>query len=343
MKANINNFALKLINPFGISRGVSTESHIVFLEFEGGGVGECAPVRYKNQDPYEAPPFLEKMAEGVTDDNLFDLDYHLKRAKEIAGSFSSAICAFDIALHDRIGRKLNLPLYKVMGFSKPENARSSFTIGLDTDEIMVEKTHEAVDYPHLKIKLGRDDADKDMTTLKKIREAAGDKIIRVDANTGWSYDTAKECIKRCADLDIEFVEAPLAIGNYDELEKLHKESPLPIIADEDVQGLESLIPLVGKVDGINIKLSKSNGLWEARQMVGFARAQGWQLMLGCMIESSIGIAAAAHLAGAAVSLDLDSEQLISNNPCGPESILQKDGFLKVSDRSGLGVDLNLPK
>ncbi len=341
MQSTVTPYGLKLIHPFGISRGVTTVNDVLFFELEGGGIGECSPVRYKNQKLDKATALLQEFASWVTPENVFDFDYLITKAKNYAPDDSAACAAFDLALHDRCAKAVNLPLYKFMGFSAPKNTMSSFTIGLDTDEMMVAKTHEAAAFPLLKIKLGRDDAERDMATLSKIREAAGDKIIRVDANCGWSLDTAKACVVACADLGIEFVEQPLAMGNYDELAELKRHSPLPLIADEDVQDLQSLIPLVGKVDGINIKLMKSTGLWQARQMIAFARAQGWQVMLGCMIESSVGIAAAAHLGGAAVALDLDSELLIGNNPCGPTTILQPKGEIVVSEKPGLGIDLHL--
>lgn len=341
MNCTVTPFGLKLKHPFGISREVTTVNDVLFFELEGGGIGECSPVKYKKQRLDKATELLNQFASWVTPSNLFDLDYLLTKAKNYAPDDSAACAAFDLALHDRCAKEVGLPLYKFMGFSKPENAMSSFTIGIDTDDVMVAKTLEAKDFPLLKIKLGRGNAQQDMATLKKIRDAAGDKIIRVDANCGWSFETAKECVYKCADLGIEFVEQPLAMGSYEQLAELKKLSPLPLIADEDVQDLQSLLPLVGKVDGINIKLMKSTGLWQARQMIGFARAQGWQVMLGCMIESSVGIAAAGHLAGAAVALDLDSELLIGNNPCGPKTILQPKGEIIVSDAPGLGIDLSL--
>ncbi|MDX1973594.1 MAG: dipeptide epimerase [Candidatus Sumerlaeia bacterium] len=343
MNHTLTDFGLQLIHPFGISRGITTTNPVLFFELEGGGVGECSPVKYKKQTVSDARVWLEKFAGLVTEENQFDLDTLTRKARAMAPDASAACAAFDLALHDRCARAVNLPLYKFMGFPKPQNPLSSFTIGIDTDEKMVEKTLEAASFPLLKIKLGRDDADRDMTTLRKIREAAPGKVIRVDANCGWSLETAKKCSFVCADLGIEFIEQPLAIGSYEALAEFKRVCPLPVIADEDVQDLQSLVPLVGKVDGINIKLMKSTGLWEARQMIAFARAHDWQVMLGCMIESSIGIAAAAHLAGAAVALDLDSELLIGNNPCTPGAILQPNGELHVSDRPGLGVELALPR
>jgi L-Ala-D/L-Glu epimerase len=336
MRAEIRPFDLKLRHPFGISRGTSTVSHIFYVEIEGGGIGEGAPVRYHNETVEMAMPLVARMVEGVTESNLFDLDLHSRRAREIAPNCSSARCAFDIALHDRIGKELGVPLYRYFGYPAPRGLASSFTIGIDTDEKMVAKTHEAAPYRNLKIKLGRD-ADTDIKTLKLIREAAPNKVIRVDANAGWTFDDAVKCTKVAADLGVEFIEAPLAIGNYDELGKLHKNSPLPIIADEDCQDARSLPALLGKVDGINIKLMKCGGLREAQQMIGFARAVGWQIMFGCMIESGVSIAAATHLGNAGVCWDLDTEALTSNNPVTPQ-ILSEDGLLSVSDAPGLGVE-----
>lgn len=340
MKAKTTVYKLKTIHPFGISRGTSSEYKNLFLELEGGGVGEGAPVRYYNQTVEEAIPLVEKMVEEVTPENVFDLDRHAKRAKLIAPKHSAARTAFDLALHDRVGRELGVPLYKLMGFSYPENAVSSYTIGLDTDEKMIVKTREARELPQLKIKLGRDDAEVDARTLRAICKEAVGKTIRIDANAGWSLGTAIRMAKVCADLGIEFLEQPLAIGDYEGLARLKKESPLPIVVDEDVQDLASLPPLLGKIDGINIKLMKCGGLWEARQMIGFARANGWSIMLGCMIESTVGIAAAAHLAGVAQDLDLDTELLVGNNPCSP-IVMGRDGIIRPSHEPGLGVTLNL--
>ena len=331
-------FSLKTVHPFGISRGTTSESHVYFLEFEGGGLGEASPVRYYKQTAEEGMPLTQQMADGVTEENLFDLDYHARRAREIAPKHSSARAAFDIALHDRIARKLGVPLYQLMGFSYPEGAVSSFTIGLDTDEKMLAKTSEAHAFPNLKIKLGRDDAEVDARILRAICKEAEGKVIRIDANAGWSLETAKKMSHVCADLGIEFLEQPLAIGNLEELAKLKKESPLPIVVDEDVQDLSSLPKLLGIIDGINIKLMKTGGLWEARQMIGFARANGWSIMLGCMLESSIGIAAAAHLAGVADDLDLDAEILVANNPCTP-NVMQPDGRIVLPKTPGLGIEL----
>lgn len=327
---------LQLIHPFGISRGTTTTTRVILVELDGGGIGECSPVKYKKQTIEESLAALAHMADDVTDDNLFDLDHHLGRARAAAPTCTAALAAFDMALHDRIGKRLGISACQFMGIQPACGLPSSFTIGIDTDEKMVAKTLEAVAYPNLKIKLGRDDGDTDIRVMKAIRQAAPDKVLRVDANAGWSLDTARRCVRACADLGVEFVEQPLAIGNLDELAILKRESPLPLIADEDVQDVRSLPALLGKVDGINIKLMKCGGLHEARQMIAFARAVGWEVMLGCMLETGVAISAACHLASAAVCWDLDSEALIANNPVEPR-VLRPDGKLWTPPGPGLGV------
>lgn len=327
---------LRLIHPFGISRGTTTSANVILVELEGGGIGECAPVRYKKQTVEASLAALAHMADDVTDENLFDLDHHLGRARALAPECTAALAAFDMALHDRIGKRLGISVCQWMGIQPAHGLPSSYTIGIDTEEKMVAKTLEAENYPNLKIKLGRDDGDTDIRVLTAIRKAAPDKVLRVDANAGWSLDTARRCVRACADLGIEFVEQPLAIGNLEQLAILKRESPLPLIADEDAQDAKSLPALLGKVDGINIKLMKCGGLHEARQMIAFARAVGWDVMLGCMLESGVAISAACHLASAAVCWDLDSEALIANNPIEPR-VLHPDGKLWTPKGPGLGV------
>ncbi|MEQ8820287.1 MAG: dipeptide epimerase [Sumerlaeia bacterium] len=339
MRHTIRPLDLKLRHPFGISRGTSTEVPVFLLELEGGGLGEGSAVRYKGENIEESRAKASQLAESLSEQELFDLQHVMRRAKDMTPKNSAARTAFDLAIHDRIGKQLGIPLYKLFGLPPARGAASSITIGLDTDEKMAEKAREQAHVPILKVKLGRDDADRDIATLKAVREAAPNvKNLSVDANAGWSLDTAIQCAKAFADMGVSFLEQPLAIGNLEELGKLKRQSPLPIIADEDAQDSASLPALLGKVDGINIKLMKCGGLWDARKMIAFAEAVGWRIMLGCMIETGVGIAAASHLAGAAEVYDLDSELLIANNPIAP-SVLNSDGLLTTPDGPGLGVGI----
>lgn len=333
-------FLLQLRHPFGLSRGTTTTIPVFFTRNPLGGWGEGSPVRYRGEDAAVAQDLAAHLAAGVDADNLFDREGHHARARGAAPAQRCARAAFDIALHDAIARRLDIPLWKLLGFRSPDGVVSSFTIALDTDDVMLRKVDEAASFPILKIKLGRDAA-SDIRTMQAIRAAAPSKTLRVDANAGWSLDTARECIRVLADLGVEFVEQPLAIGNLAELRVLQRESPLPIIADEDALDLPALPALAGAVDGINIKLMKCGGIWEACQMIAFARAQGWRVMLGCMIESSLAIGAAAHLAGAVDACDLDAEHLVSNNPCGPR-IVDDHGVIHIPPGPGIGAAPHSP-
>jgi L-alanine-DL-glutamate epimerase-like enolase superfamily enzyme len=195
------------------------------------------------------------------------------------------------------------------------------------------------EYPRLKVKLGRDE-EFDAAAIRDVRKAAPQARLFVDANAGWTRDNAKRLIMVCADLGVEFVEQPLPIGDLDGLRSLNWRSPLTIIADEDVQGLDSLEALAGKVGGINIKLMKCAGIAGAVGLAKRARELGMKVLLGCMIETSVGIAAASHIAEIADWLDLDAPLLTTNDPFEPA--IPRPASLRpwqiyVPDSPGLGV------
>lgn len=339
-------YTLNLINPFGISRSTRTTSPVVLVNIDGG-YGESAPIRFYGEDVETVSAALTRIAEAdlpsdldyiedITDalDRLFPFDPVTRTGNQAAKT------AVDLALHDRLGKKLGVPLHKLFG-KAPDPERgymTSFTIGLDTVEEMLRKVEEAKNYAILKIKLGRD-VEHDITVMREIRKAVGSgKVLRVDANAGWSLADARRAVPVLAELGVEYVEQPLAKANLAELRELKKESPIPIYVDEDSIIAADLPRLEGIVDGINIKLMKTGGLVEARRMVALARTYGFKIMIGCMIETSVGITAAAHLAPYADNLDLDGNLLISNDPftgvkCDP------DGRLHLPDEPGLGVRL----
>ncbi len=328
-------FQLKLVNPFGISRNTRTVSDVVLVRIDEGW-GEAAPVKFYNEDIGTVAETLNRI-NGL---DLPDLDYLEDVADAIDAAIpgnQSAKAAVDIALHDRLARRLGVPLHKLFGRSPDKKMITSFTIGIDTTEEMLRKVDDAKNYAILKIKLGRD-LHHDLEVMREIRNAVGDKTVRVDANGGWTLEQAKEALPVLSDLGVEYVEQPLYKGNHAELRELKKTAPLPIFVDEDSMVNADLPLLVGAVDGINIKLMKSGGLVEARRMVATAQAHGFQIMLGCMIESGCAIAAAAHLAPHCEFLDLDGNLLISNDPftgvtCDP------DGTLHLPDGPGLGITL----
>lgn len=328
-------FQLKLINPFGIARNTRTVSDIVLVRLDDGW-GEASPIKFYNEDINTVQDTVNRIAAL----DLPDLDY-LEDVfdtidKAIPGN-QAAKAAVDIALHDRLAKKLGVPLYKLFGRSPDRKMVSSFTIGIDTIEEMLRKVDDAKDYAILKIKLGKD-IEHDLEVMKLIRKAVGNKVLRVDANGGWTLDEAKRALPVMADLGVEYVEQPLYKGKLDELRELKKGAPVPIFVDEDSIINADLPNLVGAVDGINIKLMKSGGLVEARRMVATARAFGFQVMLGCMIESGCAIAAAAHLAPFCDNLDLDGNILINNDPFTGVTC-DADGTIHLNDKPGLGIEL----
>jgi L-alanine-DL-glutamate epimerase-like enolase superfamily enzyme len=294
-------------------------------------------VRYKKQVADEALPLLKQMGDGVSEADIDDIEHHEQRAREIAPEHSSARCAFDIALWDAAGKKAGKPLYELWGAPKPTDIQTSHTVGLNTHEVMVERTREAAHMPILKIKLGRD-RDFDLKVMQLIREAAPDAQLRIDANAGWTLDTALDLIPKLADLGVDLIEQPLAIGNLDETRKLREQSPLPIILDEDAQDMSSLPALRGLTDGINIKLMKCGGLSEARRMIDFARNEGWKIFVGCMIETRLALGAAAHLAGLVDYLDLDAYMLTTNDPFPGGSLAEYSPEPPLPEGPGVGFD-----
>jgi L-alanine-DL-glutamate epimerase-like enolase superfamily enzyme len=337
MQSRQSLFTLELRYPFGISRGVSTNAHTALFRLGDWGQGEAAPVRYKGQTPEEALPLLARMAEGVTEANIDDIEHHEQRAREIAPAHSSARNAFDMALWDARGRRTGRPVYELVGGGRP-TLETTYTISLSDNDTMIRRTEEAAHLPLLKIKLGRDEA-TDLDVMRRIRAAAPRAVLRVDANAGWSLATAKAIIPKLADLGVEFIEQPLAIGNLEELKHLHQWSPLPIVADEDAQDMTSLPALRGRVAGINIKLTKTGGITEALRMITYARIQGWKVMFGCMLETRLGLGAAAHLGGLADCMDLDAHMLTTNDPFPPGSLKELNAALPLSDGPGLGLPL----
>ncbi len=335
MNIRHTHFQLKLVNPFGISRNTRTVNDVVLVRLDDGW-GEASPIKFYNEDVESVQQTLDK----ISALDLPDLDYIEDVSDAIEAAVpgnQSAKAAVDIALHDRLAKRLGVPLYKLFGRSPERTMVTSFTIGIDTIEEMLRKVDDASDYSILKIKLGRE-LDHDLEVMRQIRKAVGDKTLRVDANGGWSLEDAKRALPVLTDLGVEYVEQPLYKGNHVDLRELKKSAPLPIFVDEDSMVNADLPMLVDAVDGINIKLMKSGGLVEARRMVATARAFDFQIMLGCMIESGCGIAAAAHLAPHCDYLDLDGNLLISNDPytgvtCDP------DGTLHLPNTPGLGIEL----
>jgi L-alanine-DL-glutamate epimerase-like enolase superfamily enzyme len=326
---------LLLTHTWTLSRNSSDFKDNVFLRVERDGIvgwGEAAPnVRY-GQTAEQTEADLEKVRSLVETGDWFQyVDLKAQWERALPGQVC-AHAALDMAILDWVGGKLNVPLYRLLGLDASKAPITTFSIGIDTPEVIKRKVEEAKDFPVLKIKVGRDN---DAEVLAAVREAT-DKPLRVDANEGWkTREQALEKIRWLQDLGVELIEQPLPAAMVEETAWLRDRVDIPIVADEAVKSAADIPRLAAAYDGINIKLMKSGGIQEAIRMIHVARAMGMKIMLGCMIESSGAISAAAHLSPMVDWADLDGNLLISNDPFTGAGV--ERGKLIPSDLPGLGI------
>lgn len=321
---------LQLQHPFKIARRATDAFRQVISVEIDGGIGETAPARFYGETVQSVSAALEIIAPALPKD--LDAIHDVMGVVETTlGGNYAAKSAIDMALHDRLGKKLGVPLYQLWGLNPHQTPCTSFTIGLDEPEIMAEKTRHAEAYPILKVKLG---TPQDIEIIQKLREVT-DKPIYVDANTAWTPKEAVRKIRELAKYGVELVEQPTKPSDLAGLKFVREHSELPIIADESVKRASDIPVLAACVDGINIKLVKCGGLLEAHRMINVARAHGLLVMIGCMIESSLGITAAAHLTPLVDYADLDGHLLIANDPY--TGVTLDKGQLVLPNRPGIGV------
>jgi L-alanine-DL-glutamate epimerase-like enolase superfamily enzyme len=331
---------LQLENPFKLSYGTSTVRENVLVRISDGqysGTGEAAVVPYYGETPERVLSYLSDpaLAAAIGDDARL-LEDALDRLPPTASSAARA--AVDMALHDLWGQHLGQPLYRLWGLNPARIPTSSFTVAMAEDEGTY-RTHlrAAGAYPLIKLKLGSGDWQADWRMVQIAREETTAQLC-VDANGSWSVADAQAIIPRLAKFDLLFIEQPVARDNMDGWRTLRHTLPgdhPPLIADESVQGVESVLPLAGIADGINVKLAKCGGLRPARQMIALARACGMKVMIGCMVESSVAVTAAAQLAPLTDYADLDGNLLITNDPY--RGLQVTEGRVTLPDAPGLGV------
>ena len=330
MKISVKSEKMSTKDPFGISRAVTTVRENIFLDIDGKGFGESSPNSYYGESP-KTVMALSTGLEDIIGNDPFDLERTLDRLDKYVKNNPAFKAMVDMALHDYIGRELGVPLYKLWGLNPEDAPQSSFTIGLDTIPEMVRKLKEAEEYPVIKVKLG---TDHDEEIIEALREETN-KVIRVDANAAW---TAKEAIYKIDFLEamgIEFVEQPLPPDDIEGGREVYRRSRLPIVLDESVKTSKDIPKVVGLCDGINIKLMKSGGLREALRMIAVARANNLQIMVGCMLESSLSVTAAAHFTPLVDWADLDGALLLADDLY--EGMWLEDGWIKIPDRPGIGA------
>jgi len=326
---------LTLSEPFTISRGTQCHAHNVCVTLRDGdhtGIGEAAPSSHYGELQDTVIAFLAALAPDLSERCSLPLSTLHEVMAGTACLNPAAKAAVDMAAHDLLGQQLGMPVYRLLGLDPDRTPRTSFTIGIDTPEAMGRKAAAAAGYPILKVKVG---TPGDGDNLAAIRAARPDAVIRVDANAAWTPKQAVRRIEELCQFDLEFVEQPVPSQDLEGLGYVRARSPLPVIADESCVVPADVPRVAPHVDGINIKLMKCGGLYQALQMIHLARAHNLQIMMGCMIESSIAITAAAHLSPLIDYADLDGHLLIDDDPFRGVSVI--DGKLMLSSRPGLGL------
>lgn len=321
-------------HPFLIARGGQAVHNTVWVRVRDRdghvGWGEAAPTTYYGETPETVLAALNLYAAQLPADP-FDLEAAEHALRATLGGNPSARAALSTALHDLVGKRLGVPLCRLWGLDAAKTPISTFTIGLDTPDRMRAKVIEAEPYPVLKVKLG---TDRDDEILRTVRGATA-KELRVDANCGWSRKQAIRMLPVLEEFGVTVLEQPLPPHDRDGLALVTRASRIPVIADESCLVATDIPPLVGAVDGINIKLAKCGGLREALRMIAVARAHGLMVMVGCMIESSIAITAAAHFTPLVDIADLDGAALLAADPFAGATI--ERGRIALPSGPGLGV------
>lgn len=322
---------------FTIANSSRTTTPIVLtrITYDGyTGYGEAAMPPYLGETQASVIEFLKKVNLGQFS-SPFLIEDIMNYVDAIAINNTAAKAAVDIALHDLVGKMIGQPWWKIWGFDPATCPNTSFTVGLDTEEVVKEKTREASPYKVIKVKLGRDEA-TDKMMINTIRSVT-DTVICVDANQGWKdKHYALDMINWLNERNVNMIEQPMPKLMLDQTAWLTERSPLPIIADEACQRLTDIKKLHGAYTGINIKLMKCTGLREAREMVSLAQALDMKLMVGCMTETSCAISAGAQIAPKTQWADLDGNLLIANDCFSGMKIV--DGKITLNDAPGIGVE-----
>ena len=330
-------YELQLRHTFTVSSysRTTTPDVQVEIDYDGfTGYGEASMPPYLGQSVESVCAFLQKVDLGRFSDP-FQLEEILSYVDSLSPGDSAAKAAVDIALHDLVGKLLGQPWFRIWGLDPGKAPSTSFTIGIDTPEVVREKTLECAGlYNVLKVKVGLP-GDKEM--IRTIRSVT-DLPLVVDANQGWKdREAALDEIFWLKEQGVLMVEQPMSAASLDDNAWITERSPLPVYADEAIQRLADLPSIRGAYNGINIKLMKCTGMREAYRMASWARAEGMKVMVGCMTETSCAVSAAAQLSPLADFADLDGNLLISNDRF--RGVQVKDGRLVLADRPGIGVDL----
>jgi L-Ala-D/L-Glu epimerase len=324
---------LALAEEFAIARGARTTQEAVRVELEHQGIvglGEAVPVYYRGETVEAATEFLAEVAPALVGDDPFALEEIGQRVEDVEGE-AGGKAALDAALHDWIGKRLDLPVWRLLGLSRAAPP-TSYTIGIDSIEGTADRARRARRFRALKVKVG---GPEDLARLRAVR-AESDAPLRVDANEGWTLESARELLPELVELGVELIEQPFPAQDLDSFRALRDLEPRPpLVVDEGCHDLADVAPASGYADAINVKLAKSGGLREALRMIHAARALGLRVMLGCMVESQLGVAPAAAIASLVDWADLDGHLLLADQPY--TGLQLHDGRVLPGPGPGLGV------
>jgi L-alanine-DL-glutamate epimerase-like enolase superfamily enzyme len=325
IRLSVEPLDLPLKHTFTIARSSENVSRSVVVRVRWNGLeglGESAPIARYGES-------VESVGAGLAQLELGDDPYALEAL--LAGLPPAQACGLDIALHDLIGKDVGRPLWRLLGLDPALTPQTSFTIGIAGIDETLAKVREVGTHPVIKVKLGKG---AELETIEAIRSVFTG-TIRVDANEGWTPEQTVEILTQLAKHEIEFCEQPIPAGAPEKLRWIRERSPIPIVTDEDSKNADDLPALRGCVDGINVKLVKCGGIRGALKMIHTARALGFKVMLGCMIESQILTTAAAHLSPLVDWADLDGPFLTARDPFA--GITYADGKIVLPQGAGLGV------
>lgn len=328
-------YELKLRHVFTVASYSRSTTPDVQLEITYDGItgyGEASMPQYLGQSVASVTAFLKKVDLGQFNDP-FQLEDILSYVDGLSVGDTAAKAAIDIALHDLVGKLLGAPWYKIWGLNKAKTPSTTFTIGIDTPEVVRQKTRECADrFNILKVKLGRDNDKELIETIREVTKLP----IAVDVNQGWKdRQMALDMIYWLKERGIVMVEQPMPKEQKDDIAWITQQSPLPIFADEAIQRLKDIKDVEGAYSGINIKLMKCTGMREAWKMLNYARAIGMKVMVGCMTETSCAVSAAAQLSPAVDFADLDGNLLIANDRFRGMEVVK--GKITLPDRPGIGI------
>ena len=335
MELNYTIYRINMKHSFGISRSTHDWYDIVYVFLKDGdiiGRGEAAPSKRYNESVERIISILQKdIALPPKSSNREELWKFILPQLDGVRALEAAI---NMATWDWWGQRCDYPVHELMDMDITKMPKTSFTIAIGNLDELPEKVSEAGPYHILKVKLGTPDQDKEI--IRQIRKDT-DKLIRVDANEGWDPDMALEMCIWLADRNVEFIAQPFPADQLGHTAELKQRSPLPLYADENSLNAVDIPLIAHAFDGINIKLMKCGSIEEGKRMIDLARKLDMKIMLGCMVESSVGITAAAQLAGEVDAADLDGNLLIDNDPYAGIGV--EDGRLVLPKGHGLGLSL----